>query len=152
MHNLDLAAPYTAAIILYLITPLLTRLILSTISAVIAQGRNRVTGIREKQIPYYLMPDVISDYVEYAMDAVQVLPALLLPIVGAVYGFAGGVPSPVSLSFLIIACLAAIAMMSWILNEQPSDYVSRKWHSYSIITAGGILLNTVGIALSLGLS
>jgi hypothetical protein len=152
MHDLDLVAPYAAAIILYLIAPLLSRLVLFAISAVIAEGRNRVGDVQDQEIPYYLMPNVISDYVEYAMDAIQVIPALLLPVVGAVYGFAGGVPSPVSLSFLIVACVTAIALMAWILNKPPSDYVSRKWHAYSIITVGGILLNVVGIVLSLTLS
>lgn len=152
MRNLDLAAPYAAAIMLYLIAPLLSGLVLSAVSAVIAQGRNRLTDVQDQQIPYYLMPNVVGDYVEYAMDAIQVIPALLLPIVGTVYGFASGVPAPVSLSFLIVACIAAIAVMAWMLSASPSDYVSRKWRSYSMITFGGILLNITGLALSLGLS
>ena len=48
--------------------------------------------------------------------------------------------------------LAAIAMLAWILKENPTDYVSRKWHRYSVLTLAGIVLNLVGIALALSLS
>lgn len=80
------------------------------------------------------------------------MPALLIPFVGAVYGFSSGVPAPVTVTFLIAVFLAAIGMFAWILRETPPDYVSRKWHRYSILTLAGIALNLVGMTLALTLS
>lgn len=152
MRDLDLAAPYGVAIIMYLIAPLLTGLVIFAVRAALDKGRVGVPDVDDAQVPYYLMPDVIEDYVEYATDAAQVIPALLLPFVGAVYGFSGGVPAPESVTFLIAVFLVAVAMLAWMLKEAPSDYVSRKWHGYSILTLAGIALNLVGMALALTLS
>jgi hypothetical protein len=149
MHYIDLVIPYVAGILLYLIAPLLSRLVLNIVSGVIARGQKDVPGIREENIPYYLSPKQIGQYLEYAMDVIQVIPALFLPIVGAVYGFSGGIPAPISLTFLTAACVAAFAAMAWILGEAPSDYASRKWHRYSVVAIGGIALNLIGMALSL---
>lgn len=71
MHDLDLIAPFAAAIILYFIAPLLSRLVLLVISAVIAKGRNQTADVKDQQIPYYLTPDFVSDYVEYAMRVIH---------------------------------------------------------------------------------
>lgn len=151
MHDLDLAAPYAVAIVLYLMAPRLTGLVKFAVSAAIAKGRAGLADVQETEIPYYLMPEMIDDYVEYATDVAQVFPALLLPIVGAVYGFSGGIPAPVSVTFLLVACLAAIAMMAWLISLPPSDYVSRKWSGYSLLTVAGIALNLAGMALALAL-
>jgi hypothetical protein len=151
VHDLDLAAPYAVAIVLYLMAPRLTGLVKFAVSAAIAKGRAGLADVRETEIPYYLMPEMIDDYVEYATDVAQVFPALLLPIVGAVYGFSGGIPAPVSVTFLLVACLAAIAMMAWLISLPPSDYVSRKWSGYSLLTVAGIALNLAGMALALAL-
>jgi len=149
VRDLDLAAPYGAAIIMYLIAPLLTGLVIFVVRAALNSGRVGVPGADDTQVPYYLMPEVIEDYVECGTDAAQVVPALLLPFVGAVYGFSGGVPASESVTFLIAVFLAAIAMLAWILKEAPSYYVSRKWHGYSILSLAGIVLNLVGMALAL---
>jgi hypothetical protein len=152
VRDLDLAAPYGVAIILYLISPLLTGLVIFVVRASMNNGRVGLPDVDDAQIPYYLMPEVIEDYVEYATDAAQVIPVLLLPFVGAVYGFSGGVPAPESVTFLIAVFLVAIAMLAWMLKKSPSDYVSRKWHSYSILTLTGIALNLAGMTLALMLS
>lgn len=152
VHDLELAAPYVVAIALYLISPQLTGGVKFAVAAAINQGRVGVPDVSDAEIPYYLTPDMIADYVEYAADAAQVLPAVLLPIVGAVYSFSSGIPAPVSVSFLLLACLAAIAMTIWLIKLPPSDYVSRKWSGYSVLSAAGIALNLVGMALALALS
>jgi hypothetical protein len=152
VHDLDLAAPYAVAIALYLLSPLLSGLVKFAVSAAIDKGRVGQPDVNDAEIPYYLMPEMIGDYVEYAADAAQVFPALLLPIVGAVYGFSGGIPAPAAVTFLLVACLTAIAMTAWMLKLPPSDYVSRKWSGYSLLTAAGITLNLVGMALALTLS
>jgi hypothetical protein len=151
VRELSLAAPYGVAILLYLMAPLLTNGVIRTIVAVIDKGRADLPGVDSKQIPYYLSQDLIEDYVEYTADAAQVMPVILLPIVGAIYSFSS-VPTPVSVTFLIVVALVAVGMLLWILARYPSDYVSRKWHGYSILTMVGIVLNLIGMSLVLALS
>lgn len=152
MQTLKLAAPYAIAIILYLLAPLQSGLVRFAISSAIDRARADVQGADNKQIPYYLMPEMIANYVDYATDAAQVIPALLLPIVGAVYGLSSGVPAPISVTFLIIATLVAFGMLTWLIKTPPSAYVSRKWSGYSTLIVAGIILNLAGLSLALTLN
>jgi hypothetical protein len=149
MRTLDLAAPYAFAILLYLIGPLLTGLVQLSVSSVINQGRANDPNVNWQEVPDYLMPTTIGQYVEYATDAAQVIPALLLPIVGAVYGFSSGIPAPVGVTFLIIAFIAAIGMLAWLTRALPAVYVSHKRFGYSILSIAGIALNLIGMSLAL---
>lgn len=149
MHTFDLIAPFGAGILIYLISPLLSLQVRSAIDRAIADGREHVTVAVDDKIPYYMTPASISDYVEYAIDAAQVFPVMLLPIVGSVYAFSAGVPTPVALSFLFTACVMAVGMTSWMVIRSPSDYVSRKWLGYSIISLIGMGVNVAGMVLVL---
>src|ERR1022692_2241005 len=148
MRYLVLVAPYSAAIFIYLLSPLLSGQVKASVTAAISLGHRHGAPFSEATVPYYISEPVIGDYVEYAMDAVQIWPAVLLPIVGAVYGFTAGVPSPVALTFLVGACLVGAATVAWIQSKSPSDYVSRKWRGYSVVTCIGICLNVIGIVLA----
>lgn len=152
MHTLDLAAPYAFAIFLYLIAPLLMGFARLSVSAALDRGRANDPNVNWQEVPDFLMPETIGLYVEYASDAAQAIPAVLLPIVGAVYGFSSGVPAPLALTFLIIAFIAAITMLSWMIGILPAVYVSRKRFGYSILTIAGIVLNLAGMSLALAFS
>jgi hypothetical protein len=149
MHRFDLIAPFAAAILIYFIAPLLSSQVKSVIRSAISEGRLHVGLVAENEIPYYLAPPSIEDYVEYAMDAVQVFPACLLPIIGSIYAFGSGIPTGVSASILVLALVATIAMSAWIMSRPAPDYVSRKWHGYSIISLLGVIINIIGIILTL---
>lgn len=149
MRTFDLIAPFLAAILLYSVSPLLCRQVKRTIHAEIAEGRLHVNPAKEEDIPFYLAPPSISDYVEYAFDAVQVFPTLLLPVVGAIFGFSNGVTPVASVGFLVFVCILAAAMSAWITSKPSSEYVSRKWLGYSIMAIIGVVVNIAGIALSL---
>jgi hypothetical protein len=152
VHTLELAAPYAVAVILYLLAPLQSGLVRFAIASAIDRARAGMTDVDNDEIPYYLMPEMIADYVDYAADAAQVVPALLLPIVGAVYGLSGGVPAPVAVTFLVVAAIAALAMLTWLIKTTPSSYVSHKWSGYSVLTIAGIILNLAGLSITLALS
>lgn len=149
MQRFDLVAPFAAAVLIYSIAPLLSKQVKSAVRSAISEGRLHVNMVTEDDIPYYLAPPTIEDYVEYAMDAVQVFPTCLLPIVGAVYAFGNGLPTEVSVSILILTMVAAIAMSAWIMSRSASDYVSRKMYGYSIISLLGVAINIAGILLVL---
>jgi hypothetical protein len=111
VHTLELVAPYAVAIILYLLAPLQSRLVRFAIASAIDRARAGTKGVNNDEIPYHLMPEMIVDY---AADAAQVVPALLLPIVGAVYGLSSGVPESVAVTILVVATIAALAMLTWL--------------------------------------
>ena len=92
LHRLEVGIPFVAAILFYLTSPLIIEQVKRALKGEIAEGRAHVPRLHTESIPYYLIPSAISDYAEYAMDAVQVIPSILLPIVGAIYALGSGVP------------------------------------------------------------
>jgi hypothetical protein len=148
MTRLDSAAPFVVAMMLYVVSPLLSRQVMKAVSGQISGGRAYVQSFAEGVVPYYLTPESVSDYVEYALDAIQVFPGVLLPIIGAVFALTSGVPTAIALSFLIVTCIVALGVDAWILTQSAPDYVSRKWHGYSVMTLIGLSINAVGLGLT----
>lgn len=149
MARFALVAPFVAAILLYVIAPLLARQTKAVVRHAIAAGQRHVGEVREGDVPYFLAVESINDYIEFAADAVQVFPVFLLPVVGAVYAFSSAVPAPVSVSLLLVAIVLAIGVNAWISAVPPADYVSRKWHGYPLVPLIGIAFNIVALALVL---
>jgi hypothetical protein len=149
MARFDLIAPFVAAIMFYAVSPLLCLQTKSAIRRVIESGAKHVGSSQDGDTPYYLTAESIDDYIDFAMDAVQVFPAFLLPIVGSIYTFSGAVPPGLSVCLLLAAFVLAIGMSAWITSTPPADYVSRKWRGYSILTILGVAFNAVAISLVL---
>lgn len=152
MARFDLIAPFIAAIMFYAIAPLLANHTKVTVRRVIDSGQRHVGGSYEDKIPFNLAAESIEDYVDFAMDAVQVLPAFLLPIVGSVYTFSTATPTGLSVTLLLAAVVIAMGLSAWIMSTAPANYASRKWHGYSVVTLVGSVFNAVAIALVLGFS
>jgi hypothetical protein len=147
MSKLEVSAPFVAAILLYLASPLVIHQVLRVLSGQLADGERHVRNLDPNSIPYYLTPSSISDYLEYAADVVQILPAILLPIVGALYALGNGVSAAAAVSFLVLVCILAFAVNAWVLGSSASDYASRKWHGYSVVTLMGVSINIVGLLM-----
>jgi hypothetical protein len=151
VHNFILIAPYLVAIGLYLLAPLTTKLVVCAIAAEIDRGRAIAGMVDEEQVPLYLSAKSISDYVEFATDAAQVIPAIVLPVIGAVYGFSS-VPAPADISLLIVAFFVAIGMLAWMLTKPSPDYVSLKRNGFSRLAVIGIAFNLIALSLVLSLT
>jgi predicted tellurium resistance membrane protein TerC len=151
MHNFILAAPFLVAIGLYLLSPLTTNLVVGAVVAAIDKGRAIAGKVDETQVPIYLAPETISDYVEFAADGAQVIPAIVLPIVGAIYAFSS-VPAPADVSLLIAAFFVAIGMLAWMLTRPAAEYVSLKKYGFSLLTVVGVAFNLAGMSLALALA
>jgi hypothetical protein len=50
---------------------------------------------------------------------------------------------------LLAAVVPAVGVNAWVTSSSPTDYVSRKWHGYSLITLIGILFNSIALVLVL---
>lgn len=152
MARFDLVAPFTAAIMFYAIAPLLGRQVKAAIQRVMASERQHGDEVPPGTIPIYLAPESIEDYIDFAVDAVQVYPVFLLPIVGAIYAFSASTPAGLSVTLLLAAVVLAVGMNAWVTSSSPVDYVSRRWHGYSVITLIGMAFNAVALVLVLALS
>jgi hypothetical protein len=152
MTRFDLVAPFAAAIMLYAVAPLLGMQAKSAVKRVVASGLRHVGEVDEDQVPYYFSAESIDDYLDFAIDAVQIFPAFLLPIVGSIYAFSSATSAGVSVTLLLAAVVLAVGVNAWVTSSSPAEYVSRKWHGYSLITLIGITFNCVAIVLVLSFS
>jgi len=134
---------------LYLIAPLLAMHVKSAVRRVIASGLRHVGETRDEEIPYYQSVESIEDYVDFAIDAVQIFPAFLLPIVGSIYTFSSTTPTGISVILLLAAVILAVGVNAWVISASPADYVSRKWHGYSLVTIIGVVFNSLAMILVL---
>lgn len=146
LTKLGVVAPFVLAIILYLIAPFLTTGAKKALQRQIERDA-RLHGLTATSLPAYLRPEMIDDYVEFVADAVQIFPATLVPILGAVLAIAAKVAVPIDALISILAIAVAVVMNSLVLSRAAADYVSRKWHGYSIVASFGIAVNIVCIAL-----
>lgn len=140
------AVPFVAAIAVLLIYPLLAAKIKAIIHGQIADVANSLKVSRD-EIPPHLKSECIGDYIEYAADAVQILPLTLLPVTGAVFAIAADIPSAIALGYLSIVILAAVAVEAWILSQAAERYVARDRLGYSVTTVVGIASNLLGLAM-----
>lgn len=141
--------PFLAAIALFLISPLLTAKVKVAVLGQIAEGAMK-HGVTEDQIPPHLSYQCVDAYVEYATDAVQIIPLTLLPVTGGVFAIAAHVPSQIALGYLGIAIIAATAVEAWVLSRPAGIYGSHRLIKYySVVTAAGIASNLLGLAMIL---
>ncbi|WP_188196099.1 hypothetical protein [Nonomuraea sp. SYSU D8015] len=139
--------PLGVAIVLYLLTPLSTAKIQKVLAGQIAEDAARYGVTTQTAIPPHLSPQMIKDYVEYAADTVQIIPASLLPVIGAVFAVTTRVAEEVALIILVSTVVLAVALDSWMLTRSAPDYASRKRWGYSLVNLIGIIANIVGIVL-----
>lgn len=141
--------PFLAAIVLLLISPLLTAQVKTVVLGQIDKSA-REHGVTEDMIPPSRGRDSLDAYIEYAIDAVQIIPLSLLPVTGAVFAIAAHVPSAIALGYLSIAILVAVVVDAWVLSRLAGKYVAKRLVKYySIVTATGIASNLLGLAMIL---
>ena len=150
--------PFVAAVLVYLVSPQLSRLLRNTVIGRVEQANSRYSqkdGIPTQKdgIPTHLTPKYIGDYVEYAGDAAQVLPSTFLVLVGVVAALFAGIPVLIVGVLLIVSVPSILYVMLKVLNTDPSKYVRRGdrrvLKRYTYVTAVGIILNLFAIILVL---
>lgn len=140
-------SPFAAAIALALISPLLNAKVKRIVMGQIAADSERHGVGSDAPVPPHLGPDEIGDYVEYAADAVQVLPLTLLPAIGAVFAISKNQASVLSLVFIGVIMITAVTLDAWVLSRSTADYVSIKFGQYSVIALASLAINVAGILL-----
>jgi hypothetical protein len=152
--TLSAAVPFLAAIVLLLISPLLTAKVKTAVLDQIDKSAYE-HDVTEDMIPPSRGRDSLDAYVEYAIEAVQIIPLALLPVAGAVFFIAADVRSEIALGYLalgylVFAIVAAVAVESWVLSQPAGKYVScRPIKNYSVVAFTGIVSNLLGLAMIL---
>ncbi|YCK83037.1 hypothetical protein M1D89_07340 [Arthrobacter sp. D3-18] len=139
------ACPFIVAIFFILIAPKIVTRVSKTIQGQITQDRDRWNVSPDAEVPPHLSPKAINDYIEYAADAVQIFPATLLPIVGAVFTISNNGATWLNMSLLILVVLLAIGLDVMVATRSTADYVSRRKYGYSVGAIVALLSNLLGL-------
>lgn len=142
------ASPFIAAIVFILIAPMLAARVKKTVQAHITEDRDRLHIAPDVAVPPHLSPKVINDYIEYASDAIQIIPATLLPVVGVIFTVSNNGPSSWTLGLLLFIVLLALTLDVVVAISSPADYVSRRVCGYSIAALVALVSNVVGLIVS----
>ena len=147
--KLSAILPFIVALIFYLIAPLLAKKAKTVLTGQIARDAGLFKTTTETPVPPWLSSEMISDYVDYIADVVQIIPATLLPVLGAVFALSTKFAVNVAVVVLIVAIISAITMDAIVLSLSAADYVSRKWLGYSLIGGIGIVINLAALTFIL---
>lgn len=152
MAPLATASPFIGAILFILISPMLVTRVKKTVQAQILEDKERLRIPRDAEVPPPLTPKAVNEYIEYATDAIQILPATLLPVIGAIFTVSNNGASELTIGLLclmFLVFLAAVAMDLGVTISSTADYVSRKFHGYSIAALVALASNVLGLVVSL---
>jgi hypothetical protein len=142
--------PIVASLLFLALLPVFTKRATKTIGREIVENMKRQGFPADTPIPPSVDPKVVTDeYIVYAIDSVQLIPATLLPILGAVFTIFSTLNPVVTLSVLALTIIVAIALDSWIISTSASDYVSTQRRGYSIATSVAMISNAISVALIL---
>jgi hypothetical protein len=135
LSKLGTALPIIAALALLLLSPLFTEKAKRLLAGQIAMDSVSYRVDTSTDVPPHLTPKVISDYVEYAADMVQIIPLTFLPAFGAIFAIFSNVSHALAIAVLGFAVIVAVAMDTWLITRSAADYVSRKRFGYSVTLA-----------------
>src|SRR5690349_20391179 len=110
-------APIAASILLLALSPLVTRKVKQVVLGQLAIAESDFGVTSSTSIPPHLRREPLMDYVEYASDAVQVIPATFLQIVGAIFSLIAELASGPAIATLAIASIATIGLDAYILSQ-----------------------------------
>ena len=151
MSSVKLGAtlPFAIAVVFYLLSPLLTAKVQTVLEGQVARDASLYGSTAGSTAPPQLRPEMIKDYVEYVADAVQIIPATMLPVLGAIFAISSKLAVNLGLIILVFAVVLAVTMDAVVLSRAAADYVSRKWRGYSLVNGVGVIVNLLGLGLVL---
>jgi len=89
----------------------------------------------------------MDGYIPWASDLVQVPPAGLLPVVGAVIGLTGDLNAVVAICVMMTSVVATFVCYFRVSRKDPSIYVNTKYFGYNMVPAFAIVINFVSGAV-----
>lgn len=137
--------PFIAAISVYLTTPVLNAHARTTVQRWLAEA-SRGSPVPDSEVPDYLAPKQIFDYIEFAADLAQILPAVVLTSIGVVLALPKDVAPATAASFVLLTMLILLVAEARVLSMSPQRYASLKLYGYSFVALVGIGTNLAALA------
>ncbi len=139
-------APFIAAFALYAISPEVTATVRARIQSTLEHARRHTTTDPSRRPPH-LSDEYVGDYIEYAIDAAQVIPTIALAVIGGMLVLQTDMgPLGVALVFIVvIPGLVGTALK--VLLADPIRYVATKYvyGRYSLLPVAGMVLNALAV-------
>lgn len=149
MEVLAATSPILVAILFIVISPLLVARVKRTVQAQISADAEKLGIPQGVTVQLPLTPTAIDDYIDYAADAIQILPVTLLPIIGAVFAVSKHTVSMWAFAFICFVFVVALALEVYILVTSTSDYVSRRFLRFSVVAWVALISNIIGLVIVL---
>ncbi|MET9526237.1 hypothetical protein [Streptomyces coeruleorubidus] len=144
---MDKYIAFVAAIVVYLFSPILTWRAQEAILGAIARSRGALKQVPPPDPPGHLTNPFIKNYVAFAIDAAQVVPAIILTGVAVILAVPNDWSPSAAALLLVLVLLVIIAVDAYILSVDPQQYSEKKWAGYSLVSLVGIVINLVGVTL-----
>lgn len=139
-------SPFLAASVLYGGSPELTKVARWRITSLISDLDKRDS--ENKTVPPHLSEDYIGDYLEYAVDVAQVVPMVLLPLIGVLISLHLGLDPGIAWLIFAGSALILIIVTTRFLRQDPIEYVSKKFFGrYTLLSMAGIIANLIAAGL-----
>lgn len=143
--------PLALAIFLLLISPLITKWTIGVLDGQIATDGAR-HGVPANAVIYpHVHPNRIHDYVEWATDLVQIVPAGLLPIASTILALTTKISSLTCVLLVLGLAITTIILLLYVSSKDASVYVSgwKLCTFYSVATSFAIAMNVLCIPIIL---
>jgi uncharacterized protein YjeT (DUF2065 family) len=127
-------------------SPLLTRKAKKEVVAWIGVGA-KFSLVPEVDLPPHVAIKHIEEYVEYAADIVQIVPAVTLTMVSAIVLVPSNISPAWGAGVLVLAVLLIFALEGFVLSMSPERYLSLKKAGLSVVSMAGIAINVVGLVV-----
>jgi hypothetical protein len=149
MDLLATLAPFVLALVMAAIAPELSGIVRDRVTAVMTEANTRV--VDGSAGPPHASVEYVGDYVEYASDAAQALPGLLLPLVGAGLILQGN-PLTASTIFLLAFVVPGCTFVFLrVIRADPLTYVARRYMGarYTFLPLAAASINAVAVVVVL---
>ena len=148
---MDKYIPFAAATVIYIFSPLLTLRAQVAVIGSIARSRGALKD-PPGDIPAHVSDAFIEKYIAFAIDAAQVIPAMILTGVATILAIPQDWPPAVAASIFAVTVPVIIGVDAYILGKDPQQYVKKRWKGYSLVSIMGVAVNLIGVILAATLS
>ena len=144
--KLTVAVPFLLATVYYLFTPVLSALTEDRIKQYFANALLQWRGPQGAATPDHLSPASVARICDWAADAPQLVPTILLPLAGVLFAVAASRDIAVAIAAVTSIIVSVGAL--WIYHQNPIRYSARRFimGRYTIVASLGIVLNLVATA------
>lgn len=150
MHLFVALAPFALAVFMAALAPDLSGAVRDRVTGVVREAGTRVKA--GSPGPPHTSAEYVGDYVEYAADAAQTVPSLLLPLVGAFLVLQGNPLTVSTILLLVLVVPGCLYIFLRVLRTDPLTYVARKYlHArYAVLPLAAATVNIVsGIVVTI---